>query len=101
MADVKTVGRGIEAGVNRARLFGEPGREAGIVGCLMNQVTPAEIVEKHFRIVQAHSVCRSCIRVRVNAAASAHGVCLLHQRQRLSSGERVIESRRASAWAEL
>ena len=46
MADVQAVGRGIEAGVDRAWLFRQPGRQIRIVGRLMNKVTPAEIVEK-------------------------------------------------------
>ena len=45
-ADVQTVGRRIEAGVQGPRLLGEPSVHAGIVGRLMNQATPAEIGEE-------------------------------------------------------
>src|SRR5690606_14143636 len=43
--DVQTVGRGIEADVNRARLLIEPGAK-GRIGGLMNEATPLEICEE-------------------------------------------------------
>ena len=42
VADVQAVGRGIEAGVDGARLFVEPApTDAGVVGRLVDQATPA------------------------------------------------------------
>jgi hypothetical protein len=46
VTDVEAVGGGIEAGVDRARFFVQPGAQTGIIGRLMNEATPAEIVEK-------------------------------------------------------
>ncbi len=82
VADVQAVGGGIEAGVDGARFFGEPGREVGVVGGLMNEVAPAEIVEKHLSdceqatLRDAVAEFESC--ARFYCGFRHHGVCLLH-----------------------
>ena len=42
MADVQAVGRGIEAGVERAAVGRQPAGQVGVVGRLMDQAAPAQ-----------------------------------------------------------
>ncbi len=49
---MEAIGRGIETGVDRARLFIQPRRQTGVIGGLVDQVSPAKIVEKHVAKVE-------------------------------------------------
>jgi hypothetical protein len=46
VADVEAIGRGIETGVNGARLFRQPFAEA-FIGRLMNEAAPLKIFYQH------------------------------------------------------